>query len=121
VLIWSAINAPRNAQLLASLIATSAVLELVAPDAVRMGKRVIGPSLCISVAAYVLFGVPMAIVLFTVRDSARVREQTKAAILELADLIGLEAEAFFDKWVARLPMPLTEHDRQAGYGHRLSR
>ena len=37
----------------------------------------------------ILFGVPMAIVLFTVRDSARVREQTKAAILELADLIDL--------------------------------
>jgi putative nucleotidyltransferase with HDIG domain len=36
-----------------------------------------------------LFGVPMAIVLLTVRDSARVREQTKAAILELADLIDL--------------------------------
>src|SRR5256714_11989589 len=37
----------------------------------------------------VLFGVPMAIVLLTVRDSARVREQTKTAILELADLIDL--------------------------------
>jgi putative nucleotidyltransferase with HDIG domain len=36
-----------------------------------------------------LFGVPMAIVLLTVRDSARVREQTKSAILELADLIDL--------------------------------
>src|SRR2546429_30943 len=37
----------------------------------------------------VLFGVPMGIVLLTLRDSARVREQTKAAILELADLIDL--------------------------------
>jgi len=37
----------------------------------------------------VLFGVPMAIVLLTVRDSANVREQTKSAILELADLIDL--------------------------------
>jgi len=37
----------------------------------------------------VLFSVPMAIVLLTVRDSARVREQTKTAILELADLIDL--------------------------------
>src|SRR5882762_122973 len=36
-----------------------------------------------------LFGVPMAVVLLTVRDSARVREQTKSAILELADLIDL--------------------------------
>jgi len=37
----------------------------------------------------VLFAVPMAVVLLTLRDSARVREQTKTAILELADLIDL--------------------------------
>src|SRR5207249_1464178 len=37
----------------------------------------------------VLFGVPMAIVLLTVRDSSRVREQTKSAILELADLFDI--------------------------------
>jgi putative nucleotidyltransferase with HDIG domain len=37
----------------------------------------------------VLFAVPMAIVLLTLRDSAQVREQTKTAILELADLIDL--------------------------------
>jgi putative nucleotidyltransferase with HDIG domain len=37
----------------------------------------------------VLFGAPMAVVLLTLRDSANVREQTKSAILELADLIDL--------------------------------
>jgi hypothetical protein len=29
-------------------------------------------------------------------------------------------QAFFEKWVARLPWPLTPEDRQAGYHHRLS-
>ncbi len=29
-------------------------------------------------------------------------------------------QAFFDKWVARLPWPLTPEDRAAGYQHRLS-
>ena len=29
-------------------------------------------------------------------------------------------QAFFDKWVARLPWPLTAADRKAGYRHRLS-
>src|SRR5712692_10361718 len=29
-------------------------------------------------------------------------------------------QAFFDKWMARLPWPLTIADRQAGYQHRLS-
>jgi hypothetical protein len=31
-----------------------------------------------------------------------------------------QVQACFDKWVARLPWPLTVHDRQAGYYHRLS-
>lgn len=31
-----------------------------------------------------------------------------------------QVQAFFDKWVARLPWPLTPDDRQAGYHHRLS-
>ncbi len=31
-----------------------------------------------------------------------------------------QVQAFFDKWVARLPWPLTAADRQAGYQHRLS-
>src|SRR6267143_1453408 len=39
--------------------------------------------------ALVLFAVPMVAMLITLRDSARVREQTRSAILELADLIDL--------------------------------
>jgi hypothetical protein len=31
-----------------------------------------------------------------------------------------QIQAFFDKWVARLPWPLTVADRASGYGHRLS-
>jgi hypothetical protein len=31
-----------------------------------------------------------------------------------------QVQAFFEKWVARLPWPLTAADRQAGYHHRLS-
>ncbi|MEZ4640616.1 MAG: hypothetical protein R2856_37605 [Caldilineaceae bacterium] len=31
-----------------------------------------------------------------------------------------QIQAFFDKWVALLPWPLTTQDREAGYAHRLS-
>jgi len=31
-----------------------------------------------------------------------------------------QVQAFFDKWVARLPWPLTPEERDAGYRHRLS-
>ncbi len=39
--------------------------------------------------ALVLFAVPMGAMLVSLRETARVREQTRAAILELADLIDL--------------------------------
>ncbi len=39
--------------------------------------------------ALVLFAVPMAVSILTLRESASIREQTRAAILELADLIDL--------------------------------
>ncbi len=39
--------------------------------------------------ALALFAVPMAAMLVSMRETARVREQTRAAILELADLIDL--------------------------------
>src|SRR5207249_2462988 len=58
----------------------------------------------------VLFGVPMAIVLLTVRDSANVREQTRSAILELADLIDL-----------RDPYTHGHSQRVAGLAERLAR
>jgi len=71
VLLWAAVNAPRNVQTLASLIAATAVLELVSPDAIRFGRRIIGPAFCISTAAYVLFGVPLAVLIGGTRGIVR--------------------------------------------------
>jgi len=35
----------------------------------------------------------------------------------ICDQLGVkQIQAFFDKWISRLPMPLTESDRQGGYG-----
>jgi hypothetical protein len=47
--------------------------------------------------------------------------QAPEKLQALADQLGPEhLQAFFDKWVERLPMPLSVADRQAGYAHRLS-
>jgi hypothetical protein len=44
-----------------------------------------------------------------------------ARLQETCRQLGPEqVQVFFDKWVARLPWPLTPEDRQAGYQHRLS-
>lgn len=40
---------------------------------------------------------------------------------QLCDQLGpADVQAFFDRWVGRLPWPLTAADRAAGYAHRLS-
>ena len=40
---------------------------------------------------------------------------------QLADSLGpADVQAFFDRWLERLPWPLTATDRAAGYRHRLS-
>ena len=44
-----------------------------------------------------------------------------ARLQEMCRQLGPEqVQAFFDKWGARLPWPLTSEDRAAGYQHRLS-
>ena len=60
--------------------------------------------------AVVLFAVPMLVVLLTLRESARIREQTRATILELADLIDL-----------RDPYTHGHSQRVAAYAERLAR
>jgi hypothetical protein len=40
---------------------------------------------------------------------------------QLADSLGaVQVQAFLDKWLERLPMPLEQNDRSAGYTYRLS-
>ncbi|HUQ42384.1 MAG TPA: HD domain-containing phosphohydrolase [Candidatus Limnocylindrales bacterium] len=60
--------------------------------------------------ALVLFAVPMAAMLLALRESARVKEQTRATILELADLIDL-----------RDPYTHGHSQRVAAYAERLAR
>ena len=44
-----------------------------------------------------------------------------AGLQLICDQLGpTHIQAFFDKWVERLPFPLSQQDRQAGYSHRLS-
>lgn len=43
------------------------------------------------------------------------------ALQATCDELGAEpVQAFFDRWIAQLPWPLTPEDRHAGYTHRLS-
>ena len=70
-LVWALPLAPHNAIGFAALIATTIALDVLAADAVRAGRRVIGPALIITVAAFVLYGAPAAILVGAVRGITR--------------------------------------------------
>lgn len=58
---------------------------------------------------------------FEALDNGFLSCEDPARLQALCDELGPEQiQAFFDKWIQRLPLPLTAEDRQAGYGHRLS-
>jgi MFS family permease len=71
VLLWAAINAPHVSQTFASLLAAAALLEIVAPDSVRFGRRITGAAFCIGVAGFILFGAPVAVLIGCVRGIIR--------------------------------------------------
>jgi hypothetical protein len=58
---------------------------------------------------------------FETLDNGFLSCQEAEKLQAVCDQLGPEQiQAFFDKWVEHLPMPLTAADRQAGYAHRLS-
>lgn len=58
---------------------------------------------------------------FTALDNGFRSCEDPQRLQALCHELGAEqVQAFFDKWVERLPWPLTSEDRQAGYAHRLS-
>jgi len=68
---WSVTQLGHNPLGLAGLIASALFLDLLAADVVRAGRRVVGPALVISVAAFVLYGLPAAVIIGAVRGLYR--------------------------------------------------
>ncbi|MBV8262955.1 MAG: HD domain-containing protein [Candidatus Eremiobacteraeota bacterium] len=71
VLLWAAVNAPHVSQTFASLLAAAALLEVVAPDGIRFGRRIVGTAFCISAAGFMLYGAPVAVLIGCVRGIVR--------------------------------------------------
>jgi hypothetical protein len=81
VLLWAAVNAPHVSQTLASLLAAAALLEVVAPDGIRFGRRIVGAAFCISAAGLVLYGLPVAVLIGCVRGVVRALKIPAAKLL----------------------------------------
>lgn len=80
-LLWSVLHAPRPGPALAALLAAAFVLEFVAPDSIRTGRRILGPALCVSLASFLLWGIPGAVLAGCARGIGRAlnRSQPLAA------------------------------------------
>jgi putative nucleotidyltransferase with HDIG domain len=70
-LLWAVLAASHAPYALAWLLISAVLLEAFTGDILRAGGRVVGPSLAIVVAAFVLFGTPAAVLVGFARGGAR--------------------------------------------------
>jgi putative nucleotidyltransferase with HDIG domain len=70
-LLWAVLSASHAPDALAWLLVSAVLLEAFTGDILRAGGRVVGPSLAIVVAAFVLFGTPAAVLVGFARGGAR--------------------------------------------------
>ncbi|MDQ2818728.1 MAG: HD domain-containing protein, partial [Candidatus Eremiobacteraeota bacterium] len=68
---WALSNAPQAAYGLAALVGAAFVLDVLASDVLVCGRRVVGPGLVIAVAAFVLYGIPGAVLVGCARGIVR--------------------------------------------------
>jgi hypothetical protein len=87
VLLWATMNAPRPGLAFGSLVGAAALLEASGPDSVRFGKRVVSPALTLSVAGFLLYGPPVAVLLGGVRGAVRALIRP-AGRLQAAQIFG---------------------------------
>jgi len=72
IILWAMSAAPRSASwALAVLLGTATLLDLFAGDVLRAGRRIVAPGLVLTVAAYVLFGIPAAVIVGAGRGIVR--------------------------------------------------
>jgi putative nucleotidyltransferase with HDIG domain len=70
--LWALSVAPHAAWGLAALLGTATLLDLLAGDVLRAGRRIVAPGLVVGVAAFVLFGTPAAVLVGCARGIVRV-------------------------------------------------
>ncbi len=71
-LIWALSAAGHASWGLAVLLGTTVLLDVLAGDVLRAGRRIVAPGLAIGVAAFVLFGTPAAVIVGFARGIVRV-------------------------------------------------
>jgi putative nucleotidyltransferase with HDIG domain len=71
-LLWAVSTAPRAPWGLAALLGAATLLDVLAGDVLRAGRRIVAPGLVVCVAAFVLYGTPAAVIVGCARGIVRV-------------------------------------------------
>jgi putative nucleotidyltransferase with HDIG domain len=91
--LWAVSVAPRATWGLAGLLAAATLLDLLAGDLLRAGRRVVAPGLVVGVAAFVLYGTPAAVIVGCARGIVRAlspkpASQTDASCILATSVLG---------------------------------
>jgi putative nucleotidyltransferase with HDIG domain len=86
--LWAMIAAPHGAWGLAILVGTTVLLDVLAGDVLRAGRRIVAPGLAIGVAAFVLFGTPAAVIVGLARGIVRVLSPRPLPLSEASCIIA---------------------------------
>jgi hypothetical protein len=92
------------------------------PAFLKMGTYLPYPiKLCLNGHEWVKQQLRRAAVAFDSLDNGFLACADPTRLQTICDQLGpADVQAFFDRWMARLPVPLTAADRTAGYTHRLA-
>ena len=92
------------------------------PAFLKLGTYLPYPiKLCLNGHEWVKQQLRRAAVRFESLDNGCLRCADPARLQTICDQLGpADVQAFFDRWTARLPSPMTAADRAAGYTHRLA-
>jgi putative nucleotidyltransferase with HDIG domain len=71
-LLWAVSSAPHSQWGLAALLGAATLLDVLAGDVLRAGRRIVAPGLVVCVAAFVLYGTPAAVIVGCARGIVRV-------------------------------------------------
>lgn len=70
--LWALTSVPHASPGLAVLVGATVLVDVLAGDVLRAGRRIVAPGLALCVAAFVLFGTPGAVIVGLVRGGVRV-------------------------------------------------
>lgn len=88
VVLWALTSAPHGAWGLPILLGATVLLDVLAGDVLRAGRRIIAPGLAVCVAAFVLYGTPAAVIVGLARGVVRALSPRPLPLIDASCIIA---------------------------------